>query len=160
MQMTTYVNFRGQCEDAFKFYETTLGAKIGPVFRYAATPLADDVPADWRNKIMHGSLTIGSNVLMADDAVPGRYEQPQGFSLSLQMNDPSDAERVFDALAAEGRVVTPLGKTFWAARFGVVVDRFGIRWLINCDGSDAGDGMRDGDMDRLEEQFDEQFGGS
>ena len=156
MQMTTYVNFRGQCEDAFKFYETTLGARVGPLFKYAGTPFADDVPANWQDKVMHGSLTIGNQVLMADDAVPERYEQPQGFSLSLQMSDASDAERVFKALATDGRVVMPLEKTFWAARFGVVVDRFGIRWLINCDGAGSDAAGVDGEMDR----FENEFGGS
>lgn len=139
MQMTTYVNFRGQCEDAFKFYESTLGARIGPVFKYAGSPMAGDVPTDWQQKVMHGSLTIGNQVLMADDAVPERYEQPQGFSLSLQMRDSAEAERVFGALANEGRILMPLEKTFWADRFGVVIDRFGIRWLVNCDGTESGD---------------------
>jgi len=139
MQMTTYVNFPGQCEEAFKFYEATLGARIGPLFRYAGTPFADDVPADWQDKVMHGSLTIGNQVLMADDAVPERYEEPRGFSFSLQMSDTAEAERVFGQLAEGGRVVMPLAKTFWAERFGVVIDRFGIRWLINCGGSESGD---------------------
>src|ERR1041384_3419472 len=101
MQMTTYVNFRGQCEDAFKFYESTLGARIGPVFKYAGSPMAGDVPTDWQQKVLPGSLTIGNKGLMADDAVPERYEQPQGFSLSLQMRDSAEAERVFGALATE-----------------------------------------------------------
>jgi PhnB protein len=137
MQMTTYLSFRGHCEEAFKFYEATLGGQIGPIFRYAGTPLASQVPPDWQNKVMHGSLKIGDQVLMAGDDVPERYEEPKGFSLSLQMNDPSEAERVFSQLANRGRVVMPLEKTFWAERFGMVVDRFGIPWLINCDGSNA-----------------------
>ena len=86
---------------------------------------------------MHGSLTIGDQVLMAGDVAPERYEEPKGFSLSLQMKDTSEAERVFNELATNGRIVMPLEKTFWAARFGMVVDRFGIPWLINCDGSDG-----------------------
>ena len=86
---------------------------------------------------MHGSLTIGDQVLMAGDVAPERYEEPKGFSLSLQMKDTSEAERVFSELATNGRIVMPLEKTFWAARFGMVVDRFGIPWLINCDGSDG-----------------------
>jgi 3-demethylubiquinone-9 3-methyltransferase len=80
--------------------------------------------------------TIGDQVLMAADVTPERYAEPKGFSLSLQMSDTSEAERIFSDLANEGRVVIPLAQTFWAARFGMVVDRFGIPWLINCDGSD------------------------
>jgi len=136
MQMTTYLSFRGQCEEAFKFYEATLGGRIGPIFPYAGTPLADQVPADWQGKVMHGSLTIGDQVLMAADVAPGRYDESKGFSLSLQTSDASEAERVFGQLAKSGRIVMPLEKTFWAERFGMVVDRFGIPWLINCGGSD------------------------
>ena len=137
MQMTTYLSFRGQCEEAFKCYQETLGAQIGTIFRYLGTPLADQVPADWQNKVMHCSLTIGDQLLAAGDVAPERYEKPSGFSLSLQMTDTSEAERVFTELGKDGRIVMPLEKTFWAARFGMVVDRFGIPWMINCEGPDA-----------------------
>jgi PhnB protein len=136
MQMNTYVNFNGQCEAAFKFYEQCLGGQIGAIFRYAGTPLADQVPADWQDKVMHGSVTIGEQVLQGADVAPERYEEPKGFSLSLQMKSTTQAEHIFHMLAKDGSVVIPLEKTFWAARFGVIVDRFGLRWLINCEGSD------------------------
>jgi PhnB protein len=135
MEMTTYLSFRGQCEEAFKCYEATLGARVGTIFRYAGTPLASQVPADWQDKVMHASLTIGDQVLMAADVAPEGYEEPKGISLSLQMKDTSEAERIFNELATDGRIVMPLEKTFWAASFGMLVDRFGIPWLINCDGS-------------------------
>ena len=138
MQMTTYLSFRGECEEAFRCYEATLGGRVGPIFRYLGTSLASQVPADWQDKVMHGSTTIGDQVLMAADVAPEGYEEPKGISLSLQMNDTSEAERVFNELAKGGRIVLPLEKTFWAARFGMLVDRFGIPWLINCDGSDGG----------------------
>ncbi len=134
MQMTTYLSFRGQCEEAFRCYEATLGGRVGPIFRYLGTSLASQVPADWQDKVMHGSMTIGDQVLMAADVAPEGYEEPKGISLSLQMNDTSEAERVFNELAKGGRIVLPLEKTFWAARFGMLVDRFGIPWLINCEG--------------------------
>ena len=136
MHIATYLSFRGDCEEALKCYEATLGARIGPIFRYMGTPLASEVPADWQDKVMHASLTIGQQALMAGDVAPERYDQPKGFSLSLQMHDTSEADRVFKELANGGRIVTPLEQTFWAARFGMVVDRFGIPWLINCDGSE------------------------
>lgn len=133
MQMTTYLSFNGQCESAFKFYEQCLGAQLGELFRYAGSPMANEVPASWQDKIMHGSLTVGDQVVMGGDVAPDRYEQPKGFSLSLQISSTTDAERVFRELAEDGRVVMPLEKTFWAERFGMVVDRFGIPWLINCE---------------------------
>jgi PhnB protein len=136
MQMTPYLSFKGDCEAALKFYEQCLGGQLGPIFRYAGTPLADQVPADWSDKVMHGSLTVGGQVLMGGDVAPERYEQPRGFSLSLQIGSTAEAERIFRELARGGRIVMPLERTFWAACFGVLVDRFGIPWLINCEGSD------------------------
>jgi PhnB protein len=139
MQMTTYLSFNGQCEAAFKCYQQNLGAKLGAIFRYAGTPMADQVPADWQDKVMHGNLTIGDQVLMGGDVSPDRYEEPKGFSLSLQIKDVAEAERVFQELSKDGKVVMPLEKTFWAARFGMVVDRFGVPWLINCETSTVDD---------------------
>lgn len=80
---------------------------------------------------MHGSVTLGGQVLMGGDVAPDRYGAPKGFSLSLHIKSTSDAERIFHELAKDGRAVVPLEKTFWAARFGMVVDRFGIPWVIN-----------------------------
>jgi PhnB protein len=137
MKTSTYLSFKGQCEAAFKFYEHHLGGQVGAFFRYAGSPMADAVPADWQDKIMHGSIVVGDHLLMGGDVVPDQYEAPKGFSLSLQLTETADAERIYQELARDGRVVMPLEKTFWAARFGSVVDRFGIPWLINCEGAGA-----------------------
>jgi len=137
MQMNPYLSFNGDCEAAFKLYEQCLGAKLGPIFRYGESPMADQAPANWSNKIMHGSLTIGDQLVMGADLMPEKYEQPKGISLSLQIQSTDEAERVFQELSQDGRVVMPLEKRFWAERFGVVVDRFGIPWLVNCVGSDV-----------------------
>ena len=98
MQMTTYLSFKGECEAAFKFYEQCLDGQLGAIFRYAGSPLADQVPADWQDKVMHGSFTFGDHVLMGGDVAPDRYEQPKGFSLSLQIQSAADAERIFHEL--------------------------------------------------------------
>ena len=134
MKVSTVLSFKGDCEAAFKFYEQHLGGQPGPIFRYAGSPMADSVPPDWRDKIMHGSIVVGDHLLMGGDvAEEGQYEAPKGFSLSLQMSDTAEAERIDNALAPDGTVLMPLEKTFWAARCGSVVDRFGIPWLINCE---------------------------
>ena len=133
VQMNPYLSFKGDCEAAFTFYERCLGGQLGTLFRYGGTPLADQVPPDWSDKIMHGSLTVGDQAIMGGDVAPDNYEQPRGFSMSLHIKSATDAERIFHELAAGGRVVMPLEKTFWSARFGMLVDRFGIQWLINCD---------------------------
>jgi PhnB protein len=135
MQMTAYLSFKGNCEAAFKFYEQCLGAQLGEIFRYAGSPMAGQVPPDWSDKVMHASVTVGGQAVMGADVVPDQYEEPKGISLSLQMTSVPDAERIFSELARDGRVVMQLEKTFWADRFGMVVDRFGIPWLVNCEGS-------------------------
>jgi PhnB protein len=132
MQVNPYLSFKGDCEAAFKFYEQCLGARIGAIFRYAGTPMAGQVPADWSDKVMHGNLTFGEQVLQGADVTPQAYEEPKGFSFSIQLTDTSEAERIFRELAENGKVQMSLQETFWAKRFGMVVDRFGIPWLINC----------------------------
>ena len=133
MQLNPYLLFNGQCEAAFKFYERVLGGKIETMLTHAGTPAEAQVPAEWRNKILHARLTVGGEVLMGSDAPPGHYEQPKGFSVSLNIDKPAEAERIFQALAENGTVQMPLHKTFWAARFGMLVDRFGIPWMVNCE---------------------------
>lgn len=136
MKVTTYLSFDGQCEAAFALYERVLGARLGPMFRYAGSPMADTVPPEWQDKIMHGSLTIGEHVVMGGDVAPDRYEAPKGFSLSVNMQSATQADAIFRELATEGRVLLPLERTFWAERFGMVVDRFGVPWMINCETAD------------------------
>ena len=132
MQLSPYLNFNGQCEAAFKFYEDCLSAKIGSMFPYEGTPLAEQVPAEWRGKVMHATLAIGDQELMGVDVPPARYQKPQGFSVTLGITDAVEAERIFRALAQNGTVQVPIQETFWAARFGMLVDQFGIPWMINC----------------------------
>jgi PhnB protein len=139
MRMNPYLSFKGDCEAAFTFYEQHLDAQPGAIFRYGGSPMAGDVAAEWSDKVMHGTITIGGQVLMGGDVAPDRYEAPKGFSLSLQIADPDEARRVFHALATDGTVVMPLEPTFWAVLFGMVIDRFGIPWLLNCEASDQAD---------------------
>ena len=133
MQLNPHLHFNGDCESAFKFYEKCLGGKITFMMPHEGTPVADQVPGEWRKKILHASLMVGDHVLMGADAPPDHYQKPQGFSVTLGMQDPAEAERVFHALAENGTVQMPLQETFWAARFGMLIDRFGIPWMINCE---------------------------
>lgn len=114
---------------------TLLGGTVGEMFRYGGSPMAGDVPPDWRNKVMHGSVTVGPHTLMGADMVGPQYQTPQGFSISLHLTDTGKAERVHAELSAGGTIQMPLAPTFWAARFGAFVDRFGTPWTINCEGS-------------------------
>ncbi|MBW4580263.1 MAG: VOC family protein [Tildeniella nuda ZEHNDER 1965/U140] len=133
MKLNPYLSFNDECEAAFKFYEQCLGGKIDSMMTYGDSPMAEQTPPEKLDKIMHVSLTVGDTVLMGSDAPPNYFEKPQGFSVSLVFTDPGEAERIFNALAENGTVQMPLQATFWAARFGMVVDRFGTPWMINCD---------------------------
>ena len=133
MDVATYLSFKGDCEAAFRFYAESLGGEMGALFYYGGSPMEHMAPSGWQNKVMHGSVKVANQVLMGADVEPEKYEEPKGFSLSLQIKGVDNAERVFGELAKGGRIQMPLEKTFWAARFGMVVDRFGIPWLINCE---------------------------
>ena len=135
MQLNPYLLFNGQCEAAFRFYERCLGGKIVTMMPHAGTPAEGQVPPEWRDKIIHARLVVGDQVLMGSDAPPDHFEKPQGFSVTLGIDNPIEAERLFNALAENGTVRMPIQQTFWAERFGMLVDRFGIPWMINCEKS-------------------------
>jgi PhnB protein len=133
MKLNPYLSFNDECEAAFKFYEQCLGGKIDAMMTYGESPMAEQTPPEKLDKIMHASLIVGDTVLMGSDAPPQFFEKPQGFSVSLIFDDAVEAERIFNALAENGTVQMPIQKTFWADRFGMLVDRFGTPWMINCD---------------------------
>ena len=133
MQVIPYLSFKGDCEAAFELYARVFGGRVGMIHRYAGSPMAESVPPDWGQKVMHGSVTVRDQTLMGSDNAAATYDEPKGFSLSIQLSDPAEAERLFGALADGGRVLMRIEKTFWAERFGYVIDRFGIPWTINCE---------------------------
>jgi|SRR5262245_54707536 len=127
-----YLSFNGQCEAAFRFYEQRLGASAARIFPYGNSPMAGDVSPGWETKVMHGSITLGGLTISGADLPPGRYEQPKGFRIFLDADDPADMERLFHALAENGTVEMPAQETFWSLRFGVLTDQFGIPWTLSC----------------------------
>jgi PhnB protein len=133
MQMNPYLTFNGQCEAAFKFYERCLGGKITMLLNHRDAPSAEHVPPEWHDKIMHARLELGDRVLMGSDNPPEYFAETKGFYVQLGIDDPAEAERVFHALAKNGRVTMPFAPTFWAFRFGMLVDQFGIPWMVNCE---------------------------
>jgi len=132
MQLNPHLTFNGQCEAAFRFYERCLGGQLTFLMSYGASPLAEQVPAEWRGKLLHATLTVGEFRLTGADAMPETYQKPQGISVFLSIGTTSEADHIFQALAEGGEVQIPIQETFWAARFGMLVDRFGTPWLINC----------------------------
>ena len=132
MRVNPYLVFNGRCEEAFTFYAECLGGKIEAMLPHAGTPAEGHVPAEWREKIMHARLSVGEDVIMGSDAPPGHFEQPKGFSVTIQLAEPAEADRIFQRLSEGATVTMPIQQTFWASRFGMLVDRFGTPWMVNC----------------------------
>ena len=133
MQLNPYLVFNGQCEAAFKFYEERLGGKILVMLTHGSSPMAEQGPPEWRNKIMHARLTGGRRGIDGLRQSTRALEEMKGFYVALNIEAPADAERIFHALAENGTVRMPLQETFWAARFGMLIDQFGVPWMINCE---------------------------
>ena len=136
VKVNPYLSFNGTCEAAFKFYEQVFGGKIQVMMTFEGSPMADHAPANWRGKIMHARLDIGDQTLMGSDPPPDRYQPIKGITVSLSIDQPEDADRIFQALSEKGSVQMPIQKTFWALRFGMLTDQFGVPWMINCEASD------------------------
>jgi PhnB protein len=126
------LSFNGECEAAFTLYEQLLGAKPEFVITWGASPLAAEVPPEWHDKMLFARLRARQMTLIGGDIPPGSYTPPAGFTLCLSADDEAEAERLFAALADGGTVRMALQATFFAARYGEVVDRFGIPWEIRC----------------------------
>lgn len=133
MELNAYLLFDGNCEAAFRCYERVLGGRIEALLTYEGSPAAGQVPPDWQKKILHARLAVGDEALMGSDTPPGRYEPMKGFSVTISIREPREAERIFNALAEDGTVRMPIGETFWARRFGMLIDQFGTPWMINCE---------------------------
>jgi PhnB protein len=133
MSVQPYLTFGGRCQEAVEFYRDALGAEVQMLVRFKEspdTPPPGMVPDNWGDKIMHVSLKIGDAVLMASDGCASSEKNFQGFSLSLTAANEAEADRKFAALSNGGQVTMPLGKTFFSPRFGMLVDRFGISWMV------------------------------
>ena len=133
MQVQPYLFFDGRCEEAVEFYRKTLGAEVQMLMRFSESPEPHQpgmVASGSENKVMHMSLRIGDSVVMGSDGRNTGKPNFQGFSLSLSVANDAEAERLFGALSAGGRVEVPLTKTFFSSRFGMLADRFGVGWMI------------------------------
>jgi PhnB protein len=137
MKVETYLNFDGRCEEAVDFYVRAVGARVEMLMRYRDSPEPQPpgkMPAGSEHKVMHCSFTIGETRVMASDGYCRGAPEIKGFALSIAAADPAEAKRYFDALADGGRIDMPLAKTFWSPAFGMLVDRFGVCWMVNVIG--------------------------
>jgi PhnB protein len=133
MKLNTYLHFNGNCEEALNFYVKALGAKPVMMLRYSEAPVACETSKELQQKIMHGRITIGDNVIMASDAPPERFMAQAGFSINIGVDTPEEAERLFKALSEKAEICMPIAETFWAQRFGMLKDQFGVPWMVNCE---------------------------
>jgi len=132
MQLNPHLAFNGECEAAFKFYENCLGGKIVTMMTYGDSPMAEQMPPAWRGKIIHAAFALSDHQLTGADVPPESYQKPQGFYVLLNIGAEAEADRIFKARAENGAVQMPVQETFWARRFGMLVDQFGTPWMINC----------------------------
>ncbi|MBV9533693.1 MAG: VOC family protein [Bradyrhizobium sp.] len=128
--LNPYVFYNGNCEAALKYYEKVLGAKIEALVRNSDAPPEMPSPPERKNKIMHGRISINGQTLMASDTPPEHFHKPQGFSISLTVKDPAEAEQKFKALCEGGSVNMAWSKTFFSKGFGMGIDQFGIPWMV------------------------------
>jgi PhnB protein len=126
-----YIAFKGNCREAIEFYKSALNAEVLFTQTVGESPMSDMGPAD---KIMHCTIKVGaSTIMMCDDMRPGTPAGDGNISLAIGLNDPERAKKIFGNLAAGGSVVMPLEKTYWAEAFGVLTDKFGVTWMVNCE---------------------------
>ena len=132
MQLHTYLNYGGNCEEAFKFYEQHLGGKITMLMRHGEQPNAQQVPPEWKRAVLHARMNIGGTELLGADIPPDRFQPIRSAYLSLTIDTSEETERVFALLSDGGQVFMPLEETFFASRFAMLRDRFGTSWMLIC----------------------------
>jgi PhnB protein len=136
MQINPYLSFNGKCAEAFKFYADVLGGENLMMMTYGESPMAAQTAPEDKDRIMHARLKAGDMMLMGADAPPQFYQPAQGMVVSVSVDAPAEADRIFKALSENGTVKMPIQETFWAQRFGMLIDRFGTPWMVNCEKPD------------------------
>jgi PhnB protein len=132
--MQAYLTFNGNAAEALAFYAKALDGKVTFSMTFGESPMGSETPAAYKDKILHAKLEARGHQLMASDAPPEwKFEGYKGFSLSVQANNVDEGKKLFDALAAGGQVTMPYGPQFWAVGFGMLTDKFGVPWMVNCE---------------------------
>lgn len=134
MRVSTYLAFNGNCRQAFEMYERVLGGKITFMMTQGESPMAEQTPPEWKDKIMHASLqTPGGGLIQGADHPQGRKVEPAGFCVCVEVKENAEAERIFNALADGGKTQMAFQKTFWSPGFGMCIDKFGVPWMVNME---------------------------
>ena len=130
MKMYTYLNYGGNCRQAFEFYELHLGGKITSMLTHGDQPGLNSVPAELSKKIMHARMTIGDAQLLGSDVPPARFQPMRSVYLTLVAGSIEEAERIHALLSEGGEIFMPMQETFFAFRFSMLRDKFGTSWMI------------------------------
>jgi PhnB protein len=133
MRVNPYLSFPGTCREAFTFYAAVLNGKLSDMLTHDGMPSGMDIPDGWGPKILHAQLVVGNTVIMGSDTPPPHYVTPAGFWVSISIDSPAAADKVFAALSDGGTIFMPIKETFWAVRFGMTIDRFATPWMVNCE---------------------------
>ena len=132
MKLTPYLHFAGNAEEAFNFYKDALGGEVIRLSRYGDSPMPSD--EDYKQKIIHSRLQFGDNLIMISDSFKGQPFSTHGnIQLSVEIEDASEMEDIFNEMAEGGTVTMPLAHQFWGAKFGMLKDKFGVSWMFNCE---------------------------
>ena len=132
MKVQAYISYRGRCEEALEFYKNAIGAEVTGLMRWKDSPdAAMKPPPGFDEKVMNASFRIGDTELMADDSPGEAHAEFKGMTLAIEVADDAEAQRVFTALGQGGRVTMALMKTFWTSSFGMLIDKFGVPWMVN-----------------------------
>lgn len=130
MRLHTYLNYGGNCEEAFRFYEQHLGGKITFLMRHGEAPEPTPVPENWKNAVLHARMSLGETELLGADIPPDRFQPMRSAYLSLTLGSPEEADRVHALLSDGGQIFMPMAETFFATRFAMLRDRFGTSWML------------------------------
>ena len=134
MRISPHLCFDGQCREAMQLYHKVLGGTLQTMLTYGESPMASSIESRWHDRVVHATLVLGEVELTGVDLLPGSYQRPQGFFLTLTIAGTARATEVFTALGEGGVIKMPFQKTFWSPGFGTLTDRFSIPWEINSDG--------------------------
>ena len=130
MRLYTYLNYGGNCRQAFEFYERHLGGKITMLSTHAEAPDAQNVPADWRDAVLHARIEIGGTTVFGADVPPDRFQPMRSAYLSLLVDSSEEADRIYALLIEGGQIFMKMEETFFATRFAMLRDRFGTSWML------------------------------
>lgn len=130
MKLYTYLNYGGNCRQAFEFYVEHLGGRITEITTHGEMPGEANVPPDWKDAVLHARMTLGETILLGADVPPDRFQPMRSAYLTLMLDTSKDAERIYDLLKDGGQIFMPMEETFFAKRFAMLRDRFGTSWML------------------------------